>query len=423
MQNKEAYFLQLLSGYIDNTISKEEVKELFDLIANNQDVSSRLLDNPEIREKLEILALKGRYEIPDLMSNRMRERLLSAIEISEIQKGTSQAMPLNQLNPVFPQGRVRRLVISRIAAAAIILLILAPAAYLFIQSRHNKTVAPIQTVTAVSDITPGSHKPVLTLSNGLQIILDSTASQRISKLSNTNIKTATSVRLTYENVTATAIDYAKPEIEYNTLTNPRGSMVASLTLSDGTKVWLNAGSSITYPVAFNASNRDVEITGEAYFEVTKNPHRPFTVKKKNSDTKVTVLGTHFNVNMYDDESESKITLLEGSVKVTSSAKNQLLTPGEQAEVSESNIKLNKKVNIELVMAWKNGEFLLKGTDLAQLLRQVSRWYDVDIDNKNNNSNIKFGGSIARTVNLSTVIEALKQNGVNCSLNGKKLVVE
>jgi transmembrane sensor len=424
MQKEEAYFLHLLSGYIDNTLSKEEVKELFNLIAENQAALGHFLNNPQIKEKLETLAVQGRHEIPDLLSNRMRDRLLSAIEISEIQKGIPHVVPENQPNPVFLQARIRRLIFSRIAAAAVILLIIAPAAYLIIQSRNNKIVAPIQTVTTVSDITPGIHKPVLTLSGGQQIILDSTSTQTISKLSNTNIIAATSDHLTYEHTTtANATDFAKTKIKYNTLTNPRGSMVANLTLSDGTKVWLNAGSSITYPVAFNESNRDVEITGEAYFEVTKNPHRPFTVKRKNSDINVTVLGTHFNVNMYDDESENKITLLEGSVRVSSSSKNQMLTPGQQAKVSNSNITLIKEVDLESIMAWKNGQFLLKGTDLARLLRQVSRWYDVDIENKKNYSSIKFGGSISRNVNLSTVVEALKINGVNCSMNGKKLIVE
>ena len=129
------------------------------------------------------------------------------------------------------------------------------------------------------------------------------------------------------------------------------------------------------------------------------------------------------MNLYDDEEENKITLLEGSVKVSSSGKNQLLTPGQQAKVSGNSITLAREVNLESVMAWKNGQFILKGTDLVQLLRQVSRWYDVDIENKNDHSNIKFGGSIARNVNLSTVIEALKINGVNCALEGKRLVVE
>jgi transmembrane sensor len=416
MQKEEAYFLHLLSGFIENNLSEEKVKELFDLIAKEQSTQNSLLNHPLIKEKLEILAAEGRHEISDLMSDRMRDRLLSAIEISEIQKGSPHGVSGNQPNPVFPQARVRRLVISRFAAAAVILLIIAPAAYLFIQSRHNKNIIPVQTAVTVSDITPGIHKPVLTLAGGQQIILDSAASQAIAKLSNTYITTATTGRLSYVSQTAMTTDNKKPAEEYNTLTNPRGAIVTSLTLSDGTRVWLNAGSSITYPVTFTGNERKVKLTGEAYFEVVHNAKRPFSVTTDRQQ--VEDIGTAFNVNAYSDEEETRTTLIEGSVSVNKT----IIRPGEQLISTDVRMK-TAKADLESTMAWKNGEFLLKGTDLNQLLRQVSRWYDVDIDNKNNHSNIKFGGSIARTVNLSTVIEALRLKGVKCSLEGKTLVVE
>jgi len=258
---------------------------------------------------------------------------------------------------------------------------------------------------------------VLTLSGGQQLTLDSATNKTLAIQGNTKILQTAYGQLSYYAAT-------KPvTLEYNTLTNPRGSLVTTITLSDGTKVWLNASSSLTYPVAFTGTERNVEITGEAYFEVTKNPNAPFTVKKHDGDTRVTVLGTHFNVNMYDDEATEKITLLEGAVLVNASRHNQRLAPGEQAQVTENEIKLKANIDIESTMAWKNGQFLLKGTDLAMLLRQMARWYDVDIIYENNIPPKKFGGSIARTVNLSTVIEALKQNGVNCKLDGRKLTVE
>ncbi len=419
MNNPAQRLAFLLEQFQSRQASQEELDELFAML------SSEKLTG-EAAEQLEQLLRNTASDPVD--KARWAPVLEKILHHEEMSASLEQTAPLfsrqdpafSQRTPFFSPARIRRMILSRTAAAAVIFLAIVPATYLFIQSRHNKTVAPIQTVTAVSDITPGIHKPVLTLSGGQQIVLDSTANKTLAAQVNTNISVASASVLAYKTVGNNSSISA---IVYNTLTNPRGSNVTNLTLSDGTKVWLNAGSSITYPVAFNANNRDVEITGEAYFEVTKNPHRPFIVKKKNSDTKVTVLGTHFNVNMYDDEMENKITLLEGSVKVTSSTKNKLITPGEQARVSNGSITISKDVNIELVMAWKNGQFLLKGTDLAQLLRQVSRWYDVDIDNRKNYSNKRFGGSIARSVNLSTVIEALKQNGVNCSLNGKKLIVE
>ena len=263
MQKQEAYILDLLSGYINNTLSKEKVQELFDLLSVDQKSTAHFMNLPEVREKLEKLASLGRQEIPDLVSDRMRNRLLSAIEISEIQKS----------GPVIPRARVRSLIFTRVAAVAMTLLIIAPAAYLFIQSRNQKSVTPIISQARVIDIAPGNHNPVLTLSGGKQIILDSSVNKNLAAISNTNIERATTNELAYENNTSSGLIY-------NTLTNPRGSTVVSLSLSDGTRVWLNAGSSITYPTAFNAFSRDVEVTGEAYFEVTKNPHRPFTVKKE-----------------------------------------------------------------------------------------------------------------------------------------------
>ena len=308
--------------------------------------------------------------------------------------------------------------IRRFAAAAIILLICSS---IYIYSRIGGEKAPsalpVPIAKTQKDIAPGVYKPVLTLSGGQKLVLDSSANTTIVMQGNTKVLQPSVNQLSYESTGPVAA------LQYNTLDNPRGSNVTTITLSDGTKVWLNAGSSITYPVAFNSTERNVEVSGEAYFEVTKNPNAPFTVKKKNADTHITVLGTHFNVNLYDDEKENKITLLEGAVNVSTPMSSRRLAPGEQALIQNSDIKLAKSVDIESVMAWKNGQFLLKGTDCAQLLRQVARWYDVDIHYQNNIPAKKFGGSISRNVNLSTVIEALKQNGINCTLNGKILNIE
>jgi len=399
---KGEYYRRLYRKYEQNQCSPAEVDELLSYL------KSEGFD--DIYDFVSKDSANKKYPADPILGQRLEQRLQNILS-----QGPSCEAPVKRMLPF------RRVVLARVAAAVVILLIVVPATYFYLGSRKNtKSTTQTESVAVIRDILPGTHKPVLTLATGQQIVLDSTVNKTLSTQPNTNIVKASSDQLAYEPAAARSLESATT---YNTLTNPRGSTVVHLSLSDGTTVWLNAGSSITYPISFNAGNRDVEITGEAYFEVTKNPHKPFTVKKKNSDTKVTVLGTHFNVNMYDDEPESKITLLEGSVKVSSSSRNLLLTPGEQASVSKENMSTTRDVNIEAVMAWKNGQFLLKSTDLAQLLRQVSRWYDVDIENNNKSLNIKFGGSIARSVSLSTVMEALKINGVKCSLEGKKLVVE
>ena len=313
----------------------------------------------------------------------------------------------------------------RIAAAAAIILISLGTYFYFKPARPETTTAKTEKPATIHDATPGSNKPILILSGGQQIVLDSNQNKTIATLANTKIVQSNNSDIAYERTNADGPTTKNPVAvpEYNTLNNPRGSNVTTITLSDGTKVWLNAGSSLTYPVTFTDKERSVEITGEAYFEVTKNPHAPFTVKKHNSDTRITVLGTHFNVNTYDDEAENKITLLEGSIKLSTANNNQILKPGQQASVKNNNIKLESSVDLNATMAWKNGQFVLKGTDLATLLRQIGRWYDVNIEYRNKIPAKKFGGSISRNVNLSTVMEALQENGVNCSLNNKILTVD
>ena len=210
------------------------------------------------------------------------------------------------------------------------------------------------------------------------------------------------------------------EMEYNTLTVPRGSKIASITLSDGTKVWLNSSSSLTYPVAFAGNERDVKISGEAYFEVAHNAAKPFKVIK--GETLITVLGTHFNVNAYEDESSIKVTLLQGAVKVDRGTLTKLLKPGQQAQVS-SDIKINNEVNVDEVMAWKNGEFQFgEAADIHSIMREIARWYDVDIEYKGDISG-HIGGTISRDENVSQVLSMLEMTGaVKFLIEGKKIVV-
>jgi ferric-dicitrate binding protein FerR (iron transport regulator) len=203
------------------------------------------------------------------------------------------------------------------------------------------------------------------------------------------------------------------------MTTPRGGEY-QLTLPDGSHVWLNAESSITYPTAFNDNERKVSITGEAYFEVAKDKTKPFKVGI--GIATIEVLGTHFNVNTYKEEPTNNVTLLEGSVRIKSVHTSLVLKPGQQGQLSDRGLSLTANPDLEQVMAWKNGMFLMSNTDLSAIMRQVSRWYDVDVFFETNPTHEKFGGGISRNLPLSEILDLLKNAGVSFRLDGRKLYV-
>jgi len=305
-----------------------------------------------------------------------------------------------------------------------------------------------------NDVQPGGNKAILTLGNGATIILDSAHNGALAQQGNTQVVKTNDGQLLYNQTTKNSgnplttdpADSRHPDkfgnspLTYNTLSTPRGGQY-QLVLPDGSTVWLNAASSIRFPTAFTGNERNVEITGEAYFEVKKNAAMPFTVKMNNGAS-VQVLGTHFNINAYDDESSSKVTLLEGSVKVGNrqsaigneeKAKDKnyevILKPGEQAIVvasplttDHSPLTINHSPDIEEVMAWKNGAFQFNGSTIETVMRQVSRWYDVEVEYKGNIS-LHFAGTISRNVNISQVLEMLeKAGGIKTTLKGNKVIV-
>jgi ferric-dicitrate binding protein FerR (iron transport regulator) len=204
------------------------------------------------------------------------------------------------------------------------------------------------------------------------------------------------------------------------MSTPRGGQYA-LKLPDGTQVWLNSASSITYPTAFTGNERTVSITGEAYFEVMNDKSKPFHVMVNDMD--VLVLGTHFNINSYQEERAVRTTLLEGSVKISQGASTGvILTPGQQAKVEQQQIKVINGADLEQVMAWKNGLFNFNKLSLEEIIRQLSRWYDVDVVYQGTIAPKKFGGEIERDLNLLEVLDVLKEAGVHFSIEGKRLIV-
>ncbi|MCC6288472.1 MAG: FecR domain-containing protein [Chitinophagaceae bacterium] len=304
----------------------------------------------------------------------------------------------------------------RVAVAAAILLVLGLSGYFLFHNIQPKSQEIVRIPIPVDKVAPASNRAMIMLANGQKVYLDSAANGSLTMQGTVKLVKLADGKIAYE-----ANGPAPAELTYNTLLNPRGSKVIDITLSDGSRVWLNAGSSITYPVAFTASERKALVEGEAYFEVAHDASKPFIVSK--GSTTIRVLGTHFNVNAYDDEADIRITLLQGAIRVTSNKQVAAVKPGEQAIVKADKIDMADAVNLEQVMSWKEGYFQMKGTDLASLMRQVARWYDVQVVYKNKVPEARFGGLINREVNLSDVLNALEQYGIFARFENGKIIVQ
>lgn len=300
------------------------------------------------------------------------------------------------------------------AAASVILLLGAFSYFMF----FNKPTHPDQIVKVLpNDIkAPQSNRAMIILANGQKVFLDSVGSGALAVQGNVKLVKLPNGEIAYQNTSGEI----SREMKYNTLSNPRGSKVINMVLADGSKVWLNAGSALTYPVAFIGNERKVSISGEAYFEITHDASKPFTVSKGSVD--IRVLGTHFNVNAFEDDGQDvEITLLEGLVKINNGNATGLLKPGQQAKV-DTEVKVLSDVDIDAVMAWKNGYFNFDHSSLHNVLNQVSRWYDVNVVYKGNNQPREFVGEIQRDLSLSEVLKILEKNKVHFRIIGRELIV-
>lgn len=307
--------------------------------------------------------------------------------------------------PVVPLYRRR---IKRITAAAAVLIL---AVSIFLLTRNTADINFAQTAP-VNDVLPGTNKATLTLASGEVIVLDSARQGLLATEGSATVQN-TGGSLTYQ------LNGAGTAPVYNTLTTQKGEQYP-ITLSDGTKVWLNSSSSLYFPVAFAGKERTVQITGEAYLEVAKDRARPFHVKVNDMD--IEVLGTHFNVNAYANEAVVATTLVEGSVKVRAGNKSVLLHPGQQSLVQKGNISVSEEINIEEVTAWKDGYFLFNKTELQVILRQLERWYDIEIRYEGAIPKKRYAGEISRNSNLSAVLKILAESGIQFRMEGKKLIV-
>ncbi len=303
------------------------------------------------------------------------------------------------------------------AAAAIFFVMLSSVAYfIYTNKTSDKTLA--QSKKAVEKSTkdvppPNSIKAELTLSDGTKINIDSSSTGKLADQGNINIVKKSNGEIIYTGAASNAVNY-------NTLTVPKGSKPVRLVLADGSLVWLNAASSVTFPTAFIGKERKVNITGEAYFEVTKNAEMPFYVT--NNDLRIKVIGTHFNVNTYTDENDLKVTLLEGSVTISNGVKEQLLSPGQQAKLNNKSIKVITSVDLDEVMAWKNEQFYFSGTDIETIMRQLEKYYNIEVEYKDE-VKYQFVAKISRHVNVSEFLKKLElTNLIHFKIEGNKIIV-
>jgi len=271
-------------------------------------------------------------------------------------------------------------------------------------------------------VMPGGNKALLTLGDGSVIVLDSAANGALSQQGKTIVLKKQDGQLIYQS----QHNGNQEAIAWNKISTPRGGQY-QVVLPDGTKVWLNAVSSLRFPAGFTGNERVVQLTGEAYFEVTHN-NQPFIVEiiaatGMPGGGRVEVLGTHFNINAYDDEPAIKTTLLQGSVKVTKDAASVLLKPGEQTSISQSS-QLSQPIPVQTedVVAWKDGRFVFNEANVETVMREIARWYDVEIVYAGKVPAEKFEGEIPRNSNIQEVFKILELSNVHCKIEGRKITV-
>lgn len=313
-----------------------------------------------------------------------------------------------------PKAKVRRLYYFA-AAASVAIILLAGYFYLFNPSRTSNPVAQVDSETQV--IEPGGNKAVLTLADGSQIVLDSAFNGALTQQGGVTVIKLDDGELSYQKNKA-----GEKTMVYNTITTPRGGMY-QLTLSDGTKVWLNAESSLRYPTAFAGNDRKVELSGEGYFEVAHDASKPFFVNT--GSMSVQVLGTRFNVNAYADDGNLKTTLFEGSVEVNAGGSKVRLKPGEQArlQLADNDLKSLGNIDMDQVIAWKEGYFSFQNASLKEVLLQIARWYDVDFRFEGDITSRKFGGGISRNSDLNDLLKILERSRVHFRIEDRTIIVK
>lgn len=397
-QNTERLLGLLLNG----SISREEYDVLMAEILD--DNGSGQLD--EAADNV-LNAVKARHVLGDAERDELYQRIVS-------DERFTQPLEAEIVRPV-PLYR-------RYAAAAAILMFSVAGLYLY-SNRQTEELAAAKPVPATEEvvISPGDDKAILTLADGRQIILDSAENGMVAHQEGVNIHKTSDGQIMYSFSDAKESQTENTSIAYNTVETPAGGKY-QVNLPDGTRVWLNSSSALRFPAMFSGDTRDVELTGEAYFDVSSNKSRPFRVKSK--DQVVEVLGTQFNINSYPEEGAVKTTLIEGSVKVHYQDKVVMLNPGQQFQSTAASTTIKTvPVDTDEVTSWKDGYFMFKNEDIHSVMRKISRWYDVEVVYAGNVPSVGFGGNISRSKDLAEVLAVLQlTNVVKFKVEGRRVTV-
>ena len=396
----------LFAKYLQKECSAEEFEEMMTwLVAMDEGEKNKLSDPlKELWDKAMAGKLPSTAEQVDW--DRVLNRVLNAGE-------QAPAIPIEVRQPAGIGWK-------RTAVAVVILGLIISGGFLLLNRKTPKEIVkqekPIR--HQPEEIHSKGNQAMLTLANGSVIILDSTKNGVITNQGNVKIIKLDSGQLAYSLPSSNSA--SSSEISYNTISTPRAAQY-QVTLSDGTKVWLNAASSLRYPTSFSGQDRKVELTGEGYFEVAKNKDKPFHVRV--GAIEVEVLGTHFNIMAYEDEAAIQTTLLEGSVKVSYNNQTDLLKPGRQASLDRTDNKLSVgDANVQQVVAWKNGYFYFDKSDVRTIMRQVSRWYDLNIVYESSVPDMKFSGKIERSLPLSGISHLLESGQIHFRIEGKNCIM-
>lgn len=394
LPNDRVYYLWEI--YTSGKANPQEEQELMEWIVNSE-------DDPELKNYLQKVWKETETSTPSDHVNwdELFERILHADRSKVIS---------------IPPTDFRRKTRWPLVAAAAILILCITSYFLFTAKTPGKNSPKLVQQENTNDIlAPVENRAFIKSSNGQTITLNNVHQGLLAIQGDTRLMKRPDGLIFYERTAGKTTG----TLQYNTLYNPKGSKVIDVVLADGSHVWLNAASSITYPVDFTGNERRVNIKGEAYFEVAHNANMPFKVIK--NKVEVTVLGTHFNVNAYDDGPSLKVSLLQGSVRVTNGQQKTLLRPGQQAQV-KTEIKVQNDMDMEQVIAWKDGLFSFKNTSLEEMMQQISRWYDVDVRFEGPVPQINFGGKIPRSSSMMQVLKILEEYNVHYRFNKREIVI-
>ncbi|MEO6134851.1 MAG: FecR domain-containing protein [Ginsengibacter sp.] len=402
LDEKNVYVKSLFQKYLNNSCTAEEVRMLlqhFNLAENETLLRSLIRQQSDLPEESSPVSDVEDHPLLDDVFNKIKNAI--AVDVTT---------DVRYIVPLY------RKTWFRVCAAASLIIAISMSAFYFLHQKNENFVAQKENKTLRSNIiTPGTNNAVLTLDNGSTIILDHAANGTLAQQGNSKVLKING-QISYQKESG---DMSAKTV-YNTITTSNGNEY-QLILADGSKVWLNAASSIRFPASFAGNERNVEITGEAYFEVAKDKTKPFHVKV--GDMQVNVLGTHFNVNSYSDENSIKTSLLEGSVKITKGSLSGTLKPGQQGIVKNKGDKVDiREADMDEAVAWKNGLFQFSGANITSIMKQIGRWYDVEIVYDDKVPDRSFEGKIRRDAQLSDVLKILELSNVKFTVVGKKIIV-